>query len=141
MSLGEVAESNAQAALETPLLRFLGATLDRAQDGGYGLEITLGESSLNGVRTLHAGAISLLLEVAAYLAVVAHLAEDEQAVTHAFTACYLAAAHAGERLRSSGTLVRRTRRLAFLAAELRSEETLIATASVTKSILQVRRSP
>ena len=140
MSLAEVAESRAQAALETPLLQFLGATLDRAEDGGYGLEITLAESSLNGVGTLHAGAISMLLEVAAYLAVIAHLAEDEQAVTHAFTACYLAAAHGGERLRSSGTLVRRTRRLAFLTAELRSAQTLIATASVTKSILQVPRS-
>lgn len=138
MSSREPDDSRVQAALEAPLLRFLGASLDRAQDGGCGLSITLGESSLNGVGTLQAGAISTLLEVAAYLAVLQHLGEGEQAVTHAFSACYLAAAREGERLRASATLVRRTRHLAFFAAELRSEETLVATASVTKSILTAR---
>lgn len=139
MALHEVAEGNAHAALDTALLRFLGATLSRAEDGGYSLEITLGDSSLNGVGTLHAGAISMLLEVAAYLAVITHLEEDEQAVTHASSVCYLAAARAGEHLHASGTLLRRTRRLAFLSAELRGAQTLIATASVTKSILPLRR--
>ena len=140
MSLGEGEDSRVQAAIEAPLLSFLGASLDRAQDGGYGLEITLGESSLNEVGTLQAGAISTLLEIAAYLAVLPHLGEGEEAVTHAFSACYLAGARAGERLRASATLVRRTRRLAFLAAELHSEETLLATASVTKSIVSARHS-
>lgn len=137
MSSREVAEGRAQAAVQTPLLQYLGASLDPAEDGGYGLSIMIGQSSLNGVGTVHAGAISMLLEVAAYLAVIAHLADDEEAVTHAFSACYLAAARDGQLLRASGTLVRRTRRLAFLTAELRSGETPIATASVTKSILTV----
>lgn len=134
MTLAESTGNRARRALETPLLRFLGASLpdDGAELCGLSIEVT--GNALNAVGALHGGAIATLLDVAAYLAVIPALAADEEAVTHAFAASYLAAARQGEQLRATGTLLRRTRRTAFLTAELRSETTLIATANVTKSI-------
>ncbi len=134
MTTADSKDSRAQRALGTPLMRFLGAASlgpERAPDG---LWIALTPNVLNAVGYLHGGVIATLLDVAAYLAVLAHLAAGEEAVTHAFAASYLAAARADERLCARGTLIRRTRRLAFLTAELRGDADVIAIASVTKSI-------
>lgn len=134
MTSAESTSSRAQRALETPLLRFLGAS--RTEDGGEpdGLSVELTGNALNAIGALHGGAIATLLDVAAYLAVIPHLTADEEAMTHAFAASYLAAAQPGDHLRATGKLLRRTRRVAFLAAELRSGTTLLAVANVTKSI-------
>jgi uncharacterized protein (TIGR00369 family) len=117
-------------------MRFLGASRADGEGESDGLSLPLSSNALNAIGALHGGAIATVLDVAAYLAVLPHLAVEEEAVTHAFAASYLAAAQPGEHLRATAVLLRRTRRLAFLSAELRSETTLLATASVTKSILR-----
>jgi uncharacterized protein (TIGR00369 family) len=91
-------------------------------------------NALNAVDALHGGVIATILDVAAYLAVVAHLSATEEATTVAFSASYVAPARPGEQLRASGSLIRRTRRLAFASAELRSDSNLLALANVTKAI-------
>jgi uncharacterized protein (TIGR00369 family) len=121
-------------ALETPLLRFLGASLIANGTEPFALSIPLNENALNAVGALHGGVIATVLDVAAYLAVAPHLAPEEEAITIALAASYLAAPPPGGKLRAGGSLLRRTRRLAFLSAELRSEGTLLAVANVTKSI-------
>jgi uncharacterized protein (TIGR00369 family) len=130
----------ASRALSVPLLKLLDASLINAEDPAAGITIRVTEGALNAVDTLHAGAIATLLEITAYLALLPGLAFDEEAATHAFTASYLRAGHPGDDLRCTATVIRRSRRLAFVSAELTGNGELLATASVTKSILQSNQS-
>jgi len=120
-------------ALAVPLLRFLGATLADGHDGVWGIELAQGANSLNAVDALHGGVIATVLDVAAYLAVLPHLAADEEAITVAFAAQYVAAA-GQELLHACGSFTHRTRRLAFAGADLHCEGRLLARAAVTKAI-------
>jgi hypothetical protein len=119
-AFSEHTERRSRLALGTPLLRFLEARLLGEGDEAGTISVVVNEKSLTAV--------------GAYLAVVPHLAPAEEAITHAFAASYLAPAQPGESLRACGRLLRRTGRLAFVVAELRSESVLLAAANVTKSI-------
>ncbi len=121
-------------ALAVPLLRFLGASLADGSDGFWSIDVERGANSLNAVDALHGGVVATVLDVAAYLAVLPQLTPAEEAVTIAFSASYLAAAGADEPLRATGGYIRRTRHLAFATAELRSEDRLLALATVTKAV-------
>jgi uncharacterized protein (TIGR00369 family) len=126
----------AQSALSVPLLRLLQARLIDDDDPRAGTAVTVDEQGLNAVNSLHAGAIATLLEVTAYLALLPDLASDEEAATHAFSASYLRAGHRGDDLRCTATVTHRSRRLAFVSAQLSRDDDLLATATVTKSILR-----
>jgi acyl-coenzyme A thioesterase PaaI-like protein len=89
---------------------------------------------VNAVDALHGGVIATVLDVAAYISVLPHLATDEEAITVAFAAQYVAGAEREELLRARGSFTRRTRRLAFAGAELHCESGLLARAAVTKAI-------
>jgi uncharacterized protein (TIGR00369 family) len=121
-------------ALSVPLLRFLGASLADGSDGFWSIDLQRGANSLNAVDSLHGGVIATVLDVAAYLAVLPQLTAAEEAVTIAFSASYLAAAEGDELLRATGSFIRRTRHLAFAAAELRCQDRLLALATVTKVV-------
>jgi uncharacterized protein (TIGR00369 family) len=113
-------EDRSRRAVEVPLLRFLGASLVDGDGPAWLLGLTLTPNVLNAVDALHGGAIATVLEVAAYLAVLPHLEQDEEAITHGFSASYLAPVPSGSDLCAAGSLLRRTRRLAFLSAGLHS---------------------
>lgn len=115
---------------------FLGASLAPGEDtdGVWRIELEQGASSLNAVEALHGGAIATVLDVAAYLSVLPHLAADEEAITIAFAAQYMAAAGSRAPLHARGSFTRRSRRLAFADADLYCEDRLLARASVTKAI-------
>jgi uncharacterized protein (TIGR00369 family) len=121
-------------ALAVPLLCFLGASLADGPDGFWSIDLRRGANSLNAVDALHGGVIATVLDVAAYLAVLPQLATAEEAVTIAFSAAYLATAAPDQPLRATGDFIRRTRHLAFATAELRSEDHLLALATVTKAV-------
>jgi uncharacterized protein (TIGR00369 family) len=127
-------EQRAKRALAVPLLGFFNAALVDPVEGVWSIALAPSPSVLNALHALHGGVIATLLDVAAYLAVVPHLAEGEDAVTVAFAASYVAAAESNDQLRTTGCFIRRTRHLAFASAELRSESRLLALANVTKAI-------
>lgn len=127
-------DRRSQNALEVPLLRFLGASLVDRDDGCWSIGLTPSANALNAVEVLHGGVMAIVLDVAAYLAVVGHLSSEEEAVTIAFSASYIAGAGPDEQLRARGSLMRRTRGLAFASAELRNDSQLLASANVTKAI-------
>ena len=127
-------DRRSRSALEVPLLRFLKASLVDRVDGCWSIGLPPSDNVLNAVDALHGGVIATILDVAAYLATVPHLSAEEEAVTIAFAASYMAGAPSGEQLRASGSLIRRTRGLAFAAAELRCDSGLLAFATVTKAI-------
>jgi uncharacterized protein (TIGR00369 family) len=130
----EEIDRRSRRALEVPLLRFLEASLVDRVDGCWSIGLTPSANVLNAVDALHGGVIATVLDVAAYLAVVPHLSTEEEAITIAFSASYIAGARPDEQLRANGSLMRRTRGLAFASAELRSASGLLACANVTKAI-------
>jgi len=121
-------------AIDVPLLRFLGVGALDNDDPAAGLSFVTGPESLNAAGALHGGVIASVLDVVAYSALLAHLHDDEAAATIAFSASYLAGAKAGTRIEAHATVLRRSGRLAFVAAELRADTGLLATALITKSI-------
>lgn len=121
-------------ALAVPLLAFLGVAANDASDPRAGLHFIVGRDSLNAADALHGGAIATALDVAAYLAVLPDLEDSEEALTHAFSASYIAGAAEGERVEARASVLRRGRHLAFVSGELQTDDRLLATASVTKSI-------
>lgn len=116
------------------MLRFIGVSLLETDGPAFGLSIPFGTNGLNAIGAFHGGALATALDVAGYLAVLPDLEPNEEAITHAFSASYLAAAGKHD-LRATGTVLRRTRRLAFVLAEVRSQDDLVATATITKSVL------
>lgn len=131
--------ARAAAALDVPLLSFLGASLLDADNPAAGIAFVAGEHSVNAVDFLHGGAISTILDVAAYLSLLPDLDDEEEAITHALFVSYLAAVKGATSLVASGRVLRRGKRLAFVAAELRDRDRLVATAQVTKSVVSGRQ--
>src|SRR5688572_7171995 len=126
--------ARAMRALQVPLLQFLHAEPLEPSDPTRGISLTLSAPALNAVGGAHAGVLATVLEVTAYLALVRELAPNEEAITHAFFASYVAPIAADASLTSTGAVVRRGRSVAFVTAEMRAGKVVVATASVTKSI-------
>jgi uncharacterized protein (TIGR00369 family) len=124
-------------ALSVPLLEFLGVSSVDEGDPASGLSLIPEGNALNALDAPHAGALSTVLELAAYLALLPQLADGEEAVTHQISASYLARAEGGAALIAKGDVLRRTRHLAFVSTSLRQEDRLLAMAQVTKSIFAV----
>ena len=132
---GDDIRAVARATLGVPLLRLVDARLVDESDPKAGTSVVVDDAALNAVGSLHAGIMATLLEVTAYLALLPDLATTEEAATHAFSASYVRPSHAGDQLRCSATVSHRSRRLAFVGSRLERDGELIATATVTKSIL------
>ena len=126
------------AALAVPLQHALGARLVDDADPTAGVVLPVTGLAANGAGGLHAAALSAVLELAGYLAVLPTLAPDEHAVTHAVATQLVAAAPEGAEVVVTAALDRRTRRLAFVSATATSGGALVARAQLTKSIVAVR---
>jgi uncharacterized protein (TIGR00369 family) len=130
-------------ALGVPMLRFLGVNAIDESDPSAGLWFLVETQALNAANVLHGGTMATVLDLAAYLALLPELGEDEEATTHTFSASYLAGATAGERVEAHAeahaSVLRRGRHIAFVTSELGTVSKPLATALVTKSIR--RRSP
>jgi uncharacterized protein (TIGR00369 family) len=124
-----------QAVLDIPLHRFLGVELLDRADPTAGLWFPVGVPAQNQVRLLHGGVVTALLDVAAYLALLPHLAADEHAVTHDQTVSLLRPVSADRRVEVVGTVLRRGRSVAFLRAEATVDGTLVAAGHVTKTVV------
>lgn len=122
--------------MSVPLIAFLGARPASADDPTAGLVLEVDDPTLNAAGVLHSGVIATMLDLAAYLAILPLLAPDEQAVTHHFSATYLSPTRIGELVAAKGRVLRAGRHVAFTEASVRSADRLVATASVTKSIVR-----
>lgn len=124
-------------ALDTPLLRLIAARPLESARPELGIAFDVTVDTENAVGALHGGVISTVLDVVAYMALAPDLDQDEEAITHALFISYQRGATAGDQLAARGRVVRRTRRIAFVASELTRNGDLLATAQVTKSIVSV----
>jgi uncharacterized protein (TIGR00369 family) len=127
--------SRVQAVLDIPLHRFLGIDLCRPDDPSAGIWFPVDSPALNPASMLHGGVIYTVLDVAAYLALLPHLADGENAVTHDLTASLLRPVPAGARVDVSASVLRRGRAVAFLRTEAWVDGQLVATGQVTKTVI------
>ncbi len=121
--------------LAIPLHRFLGIELLDPADPPAGIWFPVAESSQNQVGLLHGGVVTALLDVASFLALMPLLGEAEHAVTHDMSVSLLRPVGAGSRVEVSAQVLRRGRAVAFMRAEARVDDRLVAAAQVTKTVI------
>lgn len=85
---------------------------------------------------MNGGVLSVLLDASAYLALEPALGADEDAVSHDLHISMLRPVMIGDRVDLRGELVQKGRRVAFVNSEARVNGRLVATARITKSIVQ-----
>lgn len=128
----------AALALAVPLQSALGAELADPADVGRGVRFPVTGLALTPAGTLHGGALSGVLELAGYLAVLPELAETEHAVAHAIATQLVGAAREGDVVTVQGTLVRRARQIAFVSVTATvAGSRAVAQSQITKSIVTV----
>ncbi|WP_233492591.1 PaaI family thioesterase [Blastococcus sp. TF02A-30] len=124
-----------QAVLDIPLHRFLGMQLRDPADPSAGVWFPVDHPAQNPHGMLHGGVVYTLVDVAAFLALLPHLTDDEHAVTHDLTVSLLRPVSAGARVELTGTVLRRGRAVAFMRTEVTVDGALVATGQVTKSVV------
>ncbi|WP_228389281.1 PaaI family thioesterase [Cumulibacter manganitolerans] len=128
-------QARVAAIIDLPLHRFLGVSLIDADDPAAGATFVVDEPTQGPGGWLHGGVVYTLLDMTCYLALLPHLAEDKIAVSHAVNISLMKGVPGGSTVRLTAEVVRVGRSLAFLRAEARAEGHVVATATVTKSII------
>ncbi len=124
--------------LDIPLHRFLGLTLFDDADPRAGITVSVGDAAVNNDDVLHGGIVTAVIDVAAYLALLPDLADDENAVTQDLTVSLLRPVARGSDVCVRGSVLRRGRSVVFLRAEASLGGVLIAAGQVTKTLVTVR---
>ena len=134
MSLHE----RALAALDVPLLKFMGARFGGWLDERAIVLLEVGPNVLNANDKLHGGAICTLLDVTAFLALLPTLEPPETAVTHNMNTAFFAASSLTDEMRFEARIIHRGRSIAFVESEAKVGNKRIALATVCKSLLVLR---
>jgi uncharacterized protein (TIGR00369 family) len=127
-----------QAVLDIPLHRFLGMQLRHPAEPSAGIWFRVDRPTQNQSGVLHGGVVYTLLDVAAFLALLPELSDQEHAVTHDLSVSLVRRVAAEARVDVIGSVVRRGRAVAFLRAEASVDGAVVAAAQVTKSIVPLR---
>lgn len=138
MPSDSVLAARVQAVLDIPLHRFLGMQLRDATNPSAGIWFPVEEPAQNQSGVLHGGVIYTLMDVAAFLALLPSLADDEHAVTHDVTVALIRPVAADARVDLAGSVLRRGRSVAFMRAEATVDGEVVAAAQVTKSVVRAR---
>jgi acyl-coenzyme A thioesterase PaaI-like protein len=89
---GEIIAKRLANALGVPLLRFLDVSPVDPRDPRAGVSLAPTANVMNAVEVPHAGAVSTILKIAAYLTLLPDLSPGEEAVSHALFVSYIARA-------------------------------------------------
>jgi uncharacterized protein (TIGR00369 family) len=121
-----------------PLHRMMGVEKIESSDGVATIAITIGENGVNARGAFHGGIAYVICDMACYSALIGQLKEGENAATHDIHVSMMRAAKLGDRIVTTGKVIKHGRNLAFMEAEMRCNDELIARATVTKSILRAK---
>jgi uncharacterized protein (TIGR00369 family) len=129
-----------RAVLDIPLNRHLGIVFDGCVDGiaKSHFQSTPELATFDG--QLHGGALSVLFEVAAFLALAPLLQDSQHAVTHDLHVSLMRPVPTGVRCDLSAHVVRSGRSLAFIEVSAHVEGKQVASARITKSIIAISKS-
>ena len=121
-----------------PLHRMMGVEKIESGNGLATIAFTVSEMSVNARGAFHGGVAYTICDMACYSALLSVLVEGENAATHDIHVSLIRAAMRGDRIVTTGKVIKRGRSVAFMEAEMHCNGELIARATVTKSILRAR---
>ncbi|MHB0774220.1 PaaI family thioesterase [Halomonas sp. WWR20] len=128
--------SRLKAVLEHPLHRYLGIKTLESNQGQGRLVFDVNENAINPAGVLHGGVVYTLCDVCAYAGLLSELTSAQEAVTHDIHVSVMRAAKHGESVVVESRIVKQGRSLCFIDVTATSAGKLIATARVTKSIIE-----
>lgn len=118
-----------------PLHQHLGIETIESENGKARFAITVGNNAVNPAGVFHGGVLYLLCDVCAYAGLLSRLHAQTEAVTHDIHVSVMRPARAGETVVFESNPIRVGRRIAFIDVSVYVEQRLIATARVTKTLL------
>lgn len=121
-----------------PLHRAMGVRNLHAADGKGWLDVQVDAGMVNLSGLFHGGVVYTLCDMVCYAALVSQLPPGETAATHDLHVSVMKAAKLGDTVRFEGRVLRAGRSVAFMESKAWAGETLLARATVTKSILRPR---
>lgn len=122
-----------------PLHQYLGVESITSEAGNGTLVANVSEQTLNMLGVYHGGVTYTLCDVCAYGGLLSLMADDEDAVTHDFHVSLIRSVKAGETVVFTSTLLKKGRNLCFFDVQAKVGDKLVATARVTKSLLQITK--
>lgn len=120
--------------LAIPLHRFLGLSPIDPGDPSQGVAFTVAEASAAPGGYLHGGAVSSVLDVACFFALIPTLGDGEMAATVDSSVQLIRSVPLGARVELRGELIRRGRTMAFLRSAATVDGSTVATGQFTKVI-------
>ena len=93
---------------------------------------------LNPAHMLHGGLIYALCDVAAYTALLSRIDENQTGVTHQINVQVIRPVNLGDKMIVKGRLIRLGRSLSFLESKAYVNDKLVASATITKSMVLVQ---
>lgn len=114
----------------------LGVGHIESADGKGRFTIPVTDEVLNPAGVLHGGVIYVLCDVCAYAGLLSILDDQIEAVTHDFHISIMRSVPHGAEVTFSSEIIKMGRRLCFIAVTVSMEGSTIATAKVTKSLIQ-----
>ena len=100
-------------------------------------EIKVTDAVANPNQILHGGVMYLLCDVCAYSGLLSLLNDAEEAVTHDIHVSVLSSAFKGDVIKFSSETIKKGRSVCFMKVEAKVKDKIIATATVTKSIISI----
>lgn len=137
--IGTKMNARLEHAIAIPFHEFLGVTSATSQSGRGELLVGVSANTVNPSGLFHGGAIYALCDVCAYAALLSLMDDDTEAVTNDIHVSLMRGAGIGDVVQFSSEVVKHGRRLCFIEVKATLNGALIASASVTKSILPRRR--
>lgn len=125
------------AIRELPFHRYLGFEIVRAEEGEAELSFTVNDATINPAGVLHGGIVYTLCDVCAYAGLASVLPPEKEAVTHDIHVSVLRAAALGDVVSFVSHPVKIGRSLCFLDITATVAGRPIATARVTKTLVDV----
>lgn len=123
---------------ELALHQFLGIFDWYSKDGRGRLSIIVNASNSNPNGMLHGGIIYTLCDVSAYIALLGILPTHVEAVTHDIHVSVLRPVSASEKVTFNATVIKTGKRLCFIDSVATLKNDIIATARVTKSLIDLK---
>ncbi len=124
-----------RAVFDLPLHRSLGLRPAVDGDPSAGVEMPVTAGTVNPSAVLHGGLVPLLLDVTCFLRLLDSLPDGSHAVTVSTTSSIIAAAREGDVVRCTARVDRLGRTHAFLSAEVRVGDKVVATGQVVKAVV------
>ncbi len=127
--------SRLEQVIHHPLQQHLGVTHIDSDDGKGSFTIEVSENVVNPAGVFHGGVLYMLADVCSYAGLLTKLNPDQEAVTHDIHVSVLRAANKGDQVKFDSQVLKLGKRIAFIDVTVTSNDHLLATARVTKSIL------